>query len=197
MSTTLAAATLAAIVALSPPSAPVETFPGWAETPQQRLTRYHAIADDVAGAVEEMVAAPGACGTLEQCRARAVGLLLGIAWHESGFAPDVDAGQCYRGRDGRGPRCDSGRSHSMWQLRTGGEEAELFAHSRREAAKAALRKARRSLGACHRLPEDERLVAYAGGRCEYPHPVALRRAHELHAAVSRAWALVVREMARP
>jgi hypothetical protein len=188
--TPLATAVFAALLSLSPPDATAEQLPGWAETAEARRDRYRSIADDVAAVVEERVTTSGACGSLETCRARAAGMLLGIARHESGFAADVDAGRCYRGRDGKGPRCDGGAAHSMWQLRSGGEEAALFDRDRRAAAREALRRAGRSIGACRALPKEEQLVAYAGGRCVTPHPVAVRRARELHAAAARAFYLV-------
>ena len=40
---------------------------------------------------------------------------------KSGFAPDVDAGSCYRGL-GWERRCDGGRAKSMWQIQVGGAE---------------------------------------------------------------------------
>jgi hypothetical protein len=189
---TLASAILSALLALSPVEAPHESVPGWAESADQRAARYASIADDVAAAVTDACASSAEAAT---CQRRAAALLVGLAWHESGFAPDVDAGDCYRGRDGRGPRCDSGRAVSLWQLQGSADERALW-RDRRQAARRALRAAGRSLGACRRNADEERLAAYAGGRCE--HPTARRRARELAAAVQRAErAMPATEEARP
>ncbi len=177
---TLAASALAALLTLSPIGAPRETLPGWAETPEARAARYVSIASDIA------TAATDACGDrADSCRRWAVATLVGIAWHESGFAADVDAGQCYRGRDGKGPRCDGGRAWSLWQLQGGGDEARLWATDRVAAAREALRRAARSANACRgKLPAEEALTAYAGGACSGD--AARRRARELDAAVRQA-----------
>lgn len=121
MPTPLASLALSALLTLSPLSTPRESLPGWEETESARAARYASISEDVA------TAATDACGERgEGCRRWAVATLLGIAAHESGFAPDVDAGRCYRGRDGKGGRCDGGRAWSMWQLQGGGEEAKVW-----------------------------------------------------------------------
>lgn len=178
----LAAWALRVLLTLSPLTAPREALPGWAETPWERGVRYVAIASDVAAAADE------ACGSRgEGCRRWAVAVLLGVAWHESGFAADVDAGRCYRGRDGKGPRCDGGRAWGLWQMQGSGDEGKAWARDRRAGAREALRRIGRSLRACRRLPREEALSAYAGGRCEGAE--AARRARELHAAVTRALAV--------
>ncbi len=170
----------AAILTISPLGATREALPGWTETPEARGARYASIAADVA------TAATDACGEHgEACQRRSAAILVGLAWHESGFAPDVEApGGCYRGRDGKSPRCDSGRAATLWQLQGSAEERVLWLADRVQAARTALRRAGRSLGACRKLPVEERLAAYAGGRCDGAE--ALRRARELHAAVTRA-----------
>lgn len=96
----LARTILAAMLLLSPPErhrAP----PGWEETPEQARERYASIAEDIASVARNRIEA---------------GALLGVAWHESGFAADVDAGDCYLGWRGR---CDDGRAVSLWQLQDG------------------------------------------------------------------------------
>ncbi len=177
---TLAASVLAAILTISPLATPREVLPGWAERPEDRAARYQSIASDVA------TAATDACGERgDGCRRWAVATLIGIAWHESGFAPDVDAGRCYRGRDGKSQRCDGGRAWSLWQLQGGGEEARLWATDRMAAAREALRRAGRSTNACRgKLPAEEALTAYAGGTCSGA--TARHRARELAADVRRA-----------
>jgi hypothetical protein len=129
---------LAGILTLSPLDRAHERLPGWDETTGQRASRYERIAVDVARAATDACREPhGPNGEASPCERRSVALLVGIAWHESDMAPDVDAGLCYRGRDGRSPRCDGGAAVSIWQLRTGGEERRLFESVRYEAARRA------------------------------------------------------------
>lgn len=178
----VAAYALAVLHALSPLDRPREVLPGWAETRVERAARYESIAEDVADVARE------ACAKAEHataCERWTVDILEAVAWHESGFAPDVDAGRCYRGKDGRGPRCDGGTAWSLWQIRTGGEEAAQFARDRKAAARAALRHLRRSLGACRALAPELRLSAYAGGRCTTTGRGA-EASRELWAAIERA-----------
>lgn len=176
----LASAALAALLSLSPLDSPRIAFPGWEESGEARRARYESIAEDVARAATE------ACGDRgEPCRRRSVAILLGLAWHESGFAPDTESPEgCWRGRDGKGSRCDSGQAATLWQMQGSAEERAAWLRDRAQAARVALRRASRSLGACRRLPEDDRLAAYAGGRCEGAD--ALRRSRELTAAIARA-----------
>ena len=159
-----------ALLALSPrPSA--HPLPGWAETVEEHRARLASFATDVAA--------------VARTRAEA-GILIGIAWHESGFAPDVDAGKCYLER-GWKSRCDAGRAISAWQLQGGfTEDREVWRTSRRAAATEALRRVHRSLGACQKNEPDTRLAAYASGRCTTGH----KAARELHAAVKKALSLM-------
>ncbi|HSM93371.1 MAG TPA: hypothetical protein VLT47_10845 [Anaeromyxobacteraceae bacterium] len=175
---TTAALALGALLALSPPDAPHMALPGWAETVEARRARYASFAEDVGAVVDR------ACRDRELgCSRWALAVLLGIAIHESGLAPDVDAGRCYRGSGFEG-RCDGGASVSVWQLRAGGEEAALYARDRRAAAREALRRAGRSWNACRRNPTAERLAAYAGGKCD---PAEYRRvSRSLWGSVTRA-----------
>ena len=171
---------LTAILSISPLDGPRLAFPGHEETTAERGARYASIAADVATAVG------AACGDRgEACERRAAALLLGLAWHESGFSPDTESpGGCWRGRDGKGPRCDSGRAATLWQMQGSAEERALWLGDRVAAAREALRRATRSLGACRKLAPEERLAAYASGRCD--NREGQRRARELHAAVARA-----------
>jgi len=150
------------MTSLAPPEqlAAAPAYPGWAETAPERRARYESIATDVVTAAEQ---APIFKGN-DAVRAT-VAYALAAAFHESGFAADVDLGPCFRGRDGKGPRCDGGLAVSMWQLRTGGEERELFEHHRLAAALEGIRRIRRSLGACRKNPPELRLAGYASGRC--------------------------------
>ena len=180
----LSSLVLAALLSLSPIDGPRLAYPGFAETPWERGVRYLSIASDIATAAE------GACGTRgEVCEHNAAALLIGLAWHESGFAPDVDAGRCYRGRDGRGPRCDGGRAVSLWQLQGSAEERALWGGDRVQAARAALRRAWRSMNACRgKVAPDETLAVYASGRCD--NETGKTRARELAASVRRASAMI-------
>lgn len=171
---------LATLLVISPLAAPREVLPGWAETPEQRGARYASIAADIAAAVTE------ACGEKgDGCERWSATLLLGLAWHESGFAPDTDSPEgCYRGRDGKGPRCDGGRAATIFQMQGTAAERALWLGDRKQAAREALRRAVRSWNACKALEPELRLSAYAGGRCDVPE--AQKRSRELWAAWQRA-----------
>lgn len=186
MPTTLAAAALAILHSLSPLSAPRVTLPGWSETETERGARYLSIAADVAAAVEE------ACeGRGDGCKRWGVTVLTGIGTHESGWAPDVDAGRCYRGKDGLGLRCDSGRAWTVWQLLGSAEEGAAWAADRKQAAREALRRASRSWNACRTAEPALRWAVFARGKCTDPEGQRLSR--ELDAliqAAQRAWPMV-------
>lgn len=176
----LAAAALAVLLALSPLAAPRETLPGWSETTEQRSVRYASIAADIAAAAEEACSDRG-----PGCRRWSVAVLIGVSWHESGWAPDVDSPLgCYRGNDGKGPRCDGGRASTVFQLQGSQEERALWLSDRKAAAREALRRITRSWNVCRALPAEERFAAYAGGNCT--NVVGKKRARELYAAVRRA-----------
>lgn len=143
----------------------LDAAPGWDETPAARAARYDAIAADVAA----VVYAPDAVLLYAGPRARAhtAALLVAVAVLESGLAADVDRGPCYRGRDGRGPRCDRGRAYSLWQVHDPAVQGD-----RRAAARAALRLMRGSFGVAAGMGRDRgwdaatvaahRLDVYAG-----------------------------------
>lgn len=152
--TPAAAWVLSLIVHLAPPArmAALPAFPGMRETEEQWLARESSIAEDVSAATSDP---------------REQALLVAVAYHESGFAKDVDLGPCYRGPNDDGPRCDGGRAASIWQLQTAGDgdAADLFAHRRRAAARA-LSAIRRSARKCVPLfGRDAALRAYASGTC--------------------------------
>jgi hypothetical protein len=172
---------LVVLLHLAPADATYERLPGWEEAPEARASRYQSIAADVAAVASQ------SCGEDIQCGRSIVHALIGVAYHESAFAPDVDAGQCYRGHDGKSPRCDGGRSHSIWQLRASGEDAALYDSSRLAAAAEAWRRIRRSSNACRSSDRGARLAVYAGGRCNDPQMIRVSR--ELVAAIQRAAAV--------
>lgn len=129
--------------------ASIPTYPEAQETSEERTERYLEIANDIAEAALEH--AP-------KTPKRAAALLYGIAWHESGFAKDVDLGPCAPARLAKGG-CDSGRAKSLWQIQG------YTLTSRKDAARLALRLAKRSFQACRALPEHQRLASYAAGTC--------------------------------
>ncbi len=144
-------------------------MPGWTETKAQREERYVAIAKaivEVASDPDEKPVFGGATG-----RARTAALLAAIAWHESGFARDVDIGPCYRGRANDGARCDHGRAACIMQIHTregqtleGYSKEELFA-DRVKCVRAGLHLVQKSFAACKGNPPKHRLAAFASGRC--------------------------------
>lgn len=153
--TVLASLVFGWLVATAPPApfARLATYPEAEETADERELRYADIAEDVAAVVATDVPELAA-------RRRAAALLVAIAWHESGFAKDVDLGPCAPGRL-KGGGCDSGRAVSLWQVQN--HSAQIA--GRRDAARIALRLARRSFQACRHLPRELRLAVYAGGTC--------------------------------
>jgi hypothetical protein len=183
---------LAILLHLAPPAHAYEAIPGWHETPEERLHRYYAIASDVSTVALEV------CRGNVSCAKHAVEHALGVAFHESAFAPDVDLGPCYRGKDGKGPRCDGGNAHSMWQLHPMGcvtgphapkepcAEVVLYDTDRRAAVREALKRMARSRKECsrHFLPPEEQLAGYAGGGCKLPS--AAKKARELDEYIKRA-----------
>ncbi|MCU0686684.1 MAG: transglycosylase SLT domain-containing protein [Polyangiaceae bacterium] len=81
-------------------------------------------------------------------RARAAALLVAVAYHESRFDPNAVG--------------DGGRSFGLFQHQRGG--ASNFAAT--VAAPRALETMRGSMNACRARPAEERLAAYASGRCD-------------------------------
>lgn len=148
--------------------APLETrpqFEGFEETREEGFSRYLDISRDIAAAAEEQP------GTDEQKRRRAA-LLLAVAVGESGLSRDVDEGPCFR-RGGWRTRCDSGTSHTLWQMKAAildgrpvlAKELRGF-DRRKDAARAALRALQGSLGQCRKLDAADRLSAYGAGACK-------------------------------
>jgi len=161
---------LALLLALAP-HARARPAPGWEEAPAAYQARLSAIAEDIAAVSSGRVDAAA---------------LVGVAWHESGFAADVDAGQCYHAA--ASGRCDGGRAASLWQMQDADpERRETYRTNRREAAREALRRIWRSRSACARNAPAERLAAYAGGVCDLL--AAKVAARGLDASVRKALAL--------
>jgi hypothetical protein len=145
-------------------------YPGHTETVEQINARYLAIATDVATVAYDPAEKPLYAGAFG--RARTMTTLLAVAFHESGFAHDVDVGPCYRGKDGKGSRCDGGRSACMLQRLVGTgttpegwTQADLFA-DRQKCFRSGLHRIASSFRQCGKLGPDYVFDGYAGGLCE-------------------------------
>jgi len=130
------------------------------ESAADAQARYESIARDVAAVVldsgeEPLFGGPGG-------RAQTALLMLSVASYESSYRKEVD--------DGRG-RGDRGRSYCLMQIHVGngttpeGWSGAELVEDRQRCFRAALHFLRGSFGICHRLPIDDRLSAYATGRC--------------------------------
>ena len=163
---TAAAWILSILLALTP----AKPQPGHEETPEQYRARMGeiatVIADGVYGEHHGPLLAEGADATAAR--------LIAVAYMESGFSHDADVGPCYRGRDGRGARCDAGRSVSLWQIQIGNArtpegyvKADLW--DRRKAERVAQRKIVASASCVRDFGPDAALNAYASGMCSRGH----------------------------
>lgn len=192
---------LTILMTLSPPSAPHVNFPGWAETTEARVERYKSIASDVSEAIHDRCISREGDETLlkpdeedqqlgarikarrERCERWGVTLVLAIASHETGFAPDTDKGPCYRvGKLWK--RCDAGTSFTIYQLKLTREEGARAQADRKWATTRAFDLAEQSLHVCHGNVPEQQLAAYAGGTCTGEE--ARQRAEELEAVRQRA-----------
>ena len=160
----LVAWAVALMLAKAPLSiADAPAFPGWSETQAQRLERYHGIAEAAVAVGRDR---------------RTVAKLLAVSFHESGWARDVDLGPaCYRGKDGKSTRCDSGRAACMMQVRVDVHKqwtaAELFG-DRAKCFTAGLEILEKSERACVSLGPDFAFDSYAGGFCIDNHELATK-----------------------
>lgn len=166
---TLADAVLAVMLSLSPP--PNWTaLPGHAETVDARHARYRSIAADIAAEGHDREGA---------------GLLLAVAFHESGFAHDVDVGRCYRGKGWEG-RCDAGRAVCLTQLQLPRREREEARTDRRTCLRLGLAGIRRSLATCRSSTPPHRFAGLSGS-CSRG-LAGSRRIHAIHVRTSSALA---------
>lgn len=146
------------------------------ESPAEVLARYQSIAAD-------LVEVAGELGG-EARRDELATLAIGIAVHESGLRRDVDEGRL------RG----SGVDACLMQIRTSRKRGDELSRDRRACFRAGLSIAMASLEACARLPERERLAAYASGSCDRGRGVArdlwrdVVKARRLFALERERWA---------
>lgn len=164
------------------------------ETVESRVVRYHAWVDDLERVVFDADTKLPFTGPF--ARSQSAALIIGIAAHESGLAPDVDLGPCKRDTPATKTRCDSGHAACTMQVqatfiqadgrrttREGWTLEELFA-DRTKCFRAGLAAARGSLGMCNSHGDEGRLAAYAAGSCDSE--AGLRGSRELWAYYQRA-----------
>jgi hypothetical protein len=131
-----------------------------AETKEEALARYESIAQDAAGVAYDDQEAPLFWGP--QGRTQTALLMLSVASYESSFRKAVD--------DGTGLG-DHGHSFCLMQIRVGtgvtqeGWTGKDLVTERTRCFRAALHILRGSFGVCHKLPIEDRMSAYATGRC--------------------------------
>jgi hypothetical protein len=122
--------------------------------------RYESIARDAATVAMDDDEAPLFDGP--EGRAQTALLMLSIASYESGYRKRVDDGRVLG---------DSGHSFCLMQIRVGrgvtreGWSGKDLVTDREHCFRAALHILRTSFGICHALPVEDRLSAYASGRC--------------------------------
>jgi hypothetical protein len=130
------------------------------ESPDVVHARYESIAHDAVSVALEAGEAPLFDGP--DGRAQTAVLMLSVASFESSFRKSVDEGV------GRG---DHGYSYCLMQIHVGdghtreGWSGRQLVEDRKLCFRAALHILRASFGACRSLPVDDRLSAYASGRC--------------------------------
>jgi hypothetical protein len=130
------------------------------DSPEETASRYASIARDVVTVAfdeAEEPLFPGADG-----RAQTALLMLSIASFESAYRKTVDQGI---------RRGDHGRSFCLMQIRVGdgttreGWTGRQLVTDRRMCFRTALHILHGSFNVCHRLPIEDRMSAYATGRC--------------------------------
>ncbi|MCC6596952.1 MAG: hypothetical protein IT477_10630 [Rhodanobacteraceae bacterium] len=171
-------------------------LPAARETPDAARARYRTIAQAMVDTVLDPTEEPlygGAWG-----RVRTLSVLLSIALHESSFRRDVFLGT-FRG--------DGGRSWCLLQLNlgtgrvpdpdpvVGSWKGSDLAADPKKCIRAGLRVARRSFRACSALHEDNRLNAYASGRCTMGHVSSQRRMSTARRAFGRMRDLTAQKQA--
>jgi hypothetical protein len=131
-----------------------------AESKEEALTRYESIAQDVAAVAYDDQESPLFSGP--NGRAQTALLMLSIASYESSYRKTVD--------DGTGLG-DHGHSFCLMQIRVGegitreGWSGKDLIAERTRCFRAALHILHGSFNVCHKLPMEDRMSAYATGRC--------------------------------
>lgn len=167
--------------------AAAKQFPGWEETAEQKTARYTEIATDLYNVVYDPEFKPFFPG--KEGRARSYAMMLAIAYHESGFAHDVDVGPCYQGKNDKIKRCDGGRAvclmqvHVTWHGKTKEGFTKEDLRRRPNCFKAAANKIRQSLASCSKSIPKHQLAAYGSGRCN----VGLSGSRSLWSMYNRFW----------
>src|SRR5512139_1111558 len=116
---------------------PVPVMPGHEETDDAKRARLTSIAEDAAAVALDPDVRPLFAGPLG--REATAAAILAVAYHESGFAADVDSGRCYRVGAFKS-RCDHGRAVCLMQI----QNADIA--DRRECFRVGLAGLRRSWG---------------------------------------------------
>lgn len=130
------------------------------EAPEDVQARYQQIAEDVAAVAFDDAERPLFDGP--DGRVQTALMMLSVASLESAYRKSVDDG-AFRG--------DHGRSFCLMQIRVGqgttreGWTGPELVENRQRCFRAGLHILRGSFAACHNLPFDDRLSAYATGRC--------------------------------
>jgi hypothetical protein len=130
------------------------------ETRDDAMARYESIARDVASVALDDAEDPLFGGS--DGRTQTAVLMLAVASFESGYRKVVDEGI---------RRGDHGRSYCLMQIRVGsgatreGWSGTQLVEDRKLCFRAALHILRASFSVCRKLPVDDRLSAYATGRC--------------------------------
>jgi hypothetical protein len=131
-----------------------------AETKDEAMARYESIAQDAAAVAYDDQEAPLFWGP--QGRTMTALLMLSVASFESSYRKAVD--------DGTGLG-DHGHSFCLMQIRVGsgvtreGWTGQDLVTERGRCFRSALHILRGSFSVCHKLPEEDRMSAYATGHC--------------------------------
>lgn len=164
---------LSLMTAVAPPDrlARAPQLPGYEESAEDKEERYASLASDLYEVAFDRELTPLFRG--KHGRSMTAMLALAVAFHESGFAKDVDRGPCYRAK-GYERRCDGGRAACVMQVEVGEgstldgwTKADLFA-DRQKCFRAGIKILRRSMHTCRDLPVSAQLSIYAGGACHVP-----------------------------
>lgn len=151
-------------LSMAPPEK-AKSFPGYAETVEQRTARYASIARDIAAVVDAAPPLPN----LD--RPQSAALLLALAAEETDLDLDADKGPCFHGVwQGRSWawRCDGGRAVGLLQIHTHSTERAAMFADRPRVLRVGYRHLRRALGA--RCRYEDRLAVLASG-CDHPRSV--------------------------